>query len=333
MRLLIVTPAPCGSTKGNRITAERWQCHLQELGHHVQLSDLQLSDLQVAKQWADQEFDGLVCLHATRSQELIASFQLQFPGRPVVLCLTGTDLHLDLQGHHGGEAKRRALDSISRSTRLVLLEPEGAKYLPDDVQSKVCVIYQSASPVQKWPTATSQAFEICVLGHLRPEKDPFVAAQAAARLPAASRIKIIQIGAALSEEMEMLARHQMDQNPRYKWLGMLPRHEAQHRLSGSRLMVLSSKVEGAPSVISEAIVNGVPILATRIPATIGLLGADYPGLFPVGDVDALLEMMTRAENERGFLTTLTHWTANLATKFEPAAERESLSRLIDSLAG
>ena len=39
MNIQCFTPAPRGSVKGNRITAERWKRLLEELGHEFDLVD------------------------------------------------------------------------------------------------------------------------------------------------------------------------------------------------------------------------------------------------------------------------------------------------------
>ena len=59
-------------------------------------------------------------------------------------------------------------------------------------------------------------------------------------------------------------------------------------------MVISSLSEGGANVISEAAVAGVPVLASRIDGNVGLLGADYPGYFPVGDTEALARLLRTA---------------------------------------
>src|ERR1051325_12072564 len=87
MRITIVTPAPAGSTHGNRITAVRWAGILKQLGHRVLIS--QSYDRQAA--------DLLIALHARRSYASIERFHRQCAGAPIVVALTGTDLYRDLQ--------------------------------------------------------------------------------------------------------------------------------------------------------------------------------------------------------------------------------------------
>jgi glycosyltransferase involved in cell wall biosynthesis len=240
-------------------------------------------------------------------------------------------VHLDLNAQRGEAAMHKALASIEQCARIVLLEPESAKSLPDTATSKISVIFQSAKPLSSKPVPKSDVFEICVVGHLREVKDPFLASQASRLLSSDSRIVVTQIGQALNGEMKRLAQQEMNRNPRYKWLGERTHEQTQHCIARARLMILSSKAEGAPSVISEAVVNGTPVLATRIAATVGLLGNDYPGLFPVGDVRGLSALMVRAENDSEFYAELTNEIAGVAKKFSPELERNAIEELMATI--
>jgi glycosyltransferase involved in cell wall biosynthesis len=102
------------------------------------------------------------------------------------------------------------------------------------------------------------------MGHLRPVKDPLRTALAARLLPAASRIQVLHIGGALSEELAEQARAEAAGNRRYHWLGELPRSEALGVLSRCRLLSLTSESEGGANAISEAVVAGVPVISSHI---------------------------------------------------------------------
>jgi hypothetical protein len=86
MKITIVTPAPRGSRKGNRITARRWARLMRQLGHRV----------TVAEEYRGERCDVLVALHARRSFPAQEAFRRAHPGRPVVIALTGTDLYDDI---------------------------------------------------------------------------------------------------------------------------------------------------------------------------------------------------------------------------------------------
>jgi glycosyltransferase involved in cell wall biosynthesis len=96
-------------------------------------------------------------------------------------------------------------------------------------------------------------------------------------------------------------------------------------------MVISSFNEGGANVISEAAVAGVPVLASRMDGNVGLLGADYPGYFPVGDAQALARLLQRLEREPRFVARLAKALARRAPLFRPAREAAAWRRLLASL--
>jgi len=285
---------------------------LRSLGHRV----------TIETEYRGAACDLLVALHARRSFPSIERFHRDHPERPLILALTGTDLYGDLRTDADA---RRALDLASH---LILLQPAGLDELPARIRAKARVVYQSASPAPGRSAPSRRTFDVCVIGHLRPVKDPFRAAEAVRLLPGQSRARVVHIGAALSPEMRRAARAEAARNPRYRWLGDLPRWKTLRVLAHSRLMVLSSLAEGGANVISEAIVAGIPVLASRIPGSIGLLGPGYPGYFRPGDTRGLKDRLWRAETDPVFYGTLKRWCTRLAPTFDPARERESWKRLL-----
>src|SRR5262245_16395528 len=176
MNICLVTPAPPGSLKGNRVTAERWAVLLRELGHHV----------QIVVEYRDQDCDLLVALHAFKSHSSIRRFRDARPSDPLVVGLTGTDLYGDIH------TRPDAVESLGLATRLVLLQPLGRAVLPATAQDKARVIYQSVQVPPRAEPIGADVFEVCVMGHLRPVKDPLRTALAARLLPAASRIQVLR---------------------------------------------------------------------------------------------------------------------------------------------
>jgi glycosyltransferase involved in cell wall biosynthesis len=92
--------------------------------------------------------------------------------------------------------------------------------------------------------------------------------------------------------------------------------------------VLSSRLEGGANVIGEAVTAGVPLIASRIPGTVGLLGANYPGYFPVGDTQQLARLLARAETEAEFLKTLRSAVRKHSPLFDPQRERSAWADLL-----
>jgi glycosyltransferase involved in cell wall biosynthesis len=177
------------------------------------------------------------------------------------------------------------------------------------------------------------AFEVCVLGHLREVKDPFRAAAAARLLPPGSRVEVVQVGGALSEEMADQARAEAASNPRYRWVGEHPRWQAVRILARSRLLVLTSVMEGGANAVCEALACSVPVLSSRISGSIGLLGEDYPGYFPVWDTEALAKLMGRAERDLAFYARLKAWCKGLKPLVDPVRERGAWEGLLKELQG
>ena len=317
LNILMVCPAPRGSRKGNRISAERWARLLRELGHRV----------TVREEYGGASCDVLIALHARRSARSVVRLARERPDVPIVVVLTGTDLYRDIR------TSRSAQASLNLATRLVVLQKHGLKQLGSRWAANARAILQSADRVGVGRRATGRdEFRIVVLGHMRREKDPLRAAFAARLLPRSSRIRVFQAGSALDERFGRQARAESLRNPRYEWLGDLSHARAQRVLAESDLMVLSSRMEGGANVISEAVVAGVPIAASRIASTVAILGPDYPGYFPVGDTRQLAALMTRAETDAAFYRRLKRRCERLASQFEPAAERDAWRRLIAELA-
>jgi glycosyltransferase involved in cell wall biosynthesis len=75
----------------------------------------------------------------------------------------------------------------------------------------------------------------------------------------------------------------------------------------------------------------VPVLASRIDGNVGLLGADYPGYFPVGDTPALARLLQRLEREPLFVARLGKALAQRAPLFRPAREVTAWRRLLAGL--
>jgi len=313
MKVCLITPAPARSRKGNRVTALRWARILRELGHSVSID----------QEYRRQRCDLLVSLHARRTHASLVRFRKQYPNRPLIVALTGTDLYGDI--HTDPSAQQ----SLELASRLIVLQPMGVEALPTNLREKTRVIYQSARKPPGNFSPKKRVFEVCVLGHLRPVKDPFRAALAARLLPPTSHVRVIQIGAALSDDMERQARAEEASNPRYRWLGELPRWKALRILARSRLLALTSKMEGGANVVSEALVCSVPIVSSRIAGSIGLLGEEYPGYFPVGDTQALAALLARAERDAAFYEALKAWCDGLQHLFEPASERKRWESLLE----
>ena len=96
-------------------------------------------------------------------------------------------------------------------------------------------------------------------------------------------------------------------------------------------MVLTSKMEGGANVVTEALACGVPVISSRISGSIGMLGGDYPGFFPVGDTKALADLLIRAEEDTPFYESLIAECSKHAWIVDPDLERRSWAKLLNEV--
>ena len=312
MRILIVTPAPRGSRAGNRTTAVRWARILRAEGHQV----------SVGTSYDGASTDLMVALHAWRSAGAVRCYRDRHPGGALIVSLTGTDLYRFLDTD-----REITMRSLELADRIVVLHESASASVPAALRPKVRVILQSAEKIARARPLASY-FDVCVIGHLRDEKDPLRAAYAVRTVPADSCLRVLHLGKAHSESWAKAALTEMEGNARYIWRGEVPHRTVRQVLARSRLMVLSSRMEGGANVISEALAAGLPVVASRIEGSVGLLGPNYPGFYPVGDTPALRAMLVQAERDSGFYAGLEEAVALRAPLFDPQRERQAWRSLL-----
>lgn len=313
-RIEIVTPAPPGSLHGNRVSAKRWQGFLRQLGYRVPITE----------SWSGKDADLLIALHAYRSHASIKAFKLAHPHRPLILILTGTDLYRDMANHP------EVHESLALADALVVLQTEALRIIPAKWRHKTTVIHQSVPQIPNQQKPKGQ-FSVSVIGHLRPEKDPFCIVRALPHLHSNSQITVQHVGMAMSWEMEKIALQATKQYGRYTWQGMVSHQATLRTLARSHVMVISSRMEGGAHVVSEAIAAGIPVLASKIAGNCGLLGKDYLGYFPVGDEKALARLLYRTETDQMFYKRLQEQVKKLRKLIKPGQEKAAIQKLCAKL--
>ncbi len=316
LKISLVTPAGKQSRDGNRRTAVRWQDILRRLGHEV----------IVATEYENESVDAMIAVHAWRSAGSIIRFHERYPDRPLIVLLAGTDIY-KFQRSHPDETHR----SMELADALVCLHGLVHREIPDRFHEKLHVIHQSALPLNRTRRPSRRTVDICVIGHLRDEKDPLRAAEAARLLPSDSRVRIVHLGKAHDGNWAERARQEMAANLRYDWRGEAQGWQVRRLFDSSHAMVLSSIMEGGANVLSEAVAADVPVIASDISGSVGLLGDDYAGFFPVGDTAALAACLDRVEHDRNFLKTLTRQCRARADLFKPEREEAAWRDLLHIL--
>jgi putative glycosyltransferase (TIGR04348 family) len=316
-RICIVTPARAGTRNGNRHTAQRWAGFLRSLGHRV----------SVTVQWDGKPCDLLLALHARRSHPSVVEYRKQYPRKPLVVTLTGTDLYRDLP------ASREARHSLRLADRVIVLQEDAFRFLDSNTRKKARIVYQSANPSVRHAPPKDR-FRVAVVGHLREEKDPFRAVAALSHLQETFfDLELIQIGDALSPAMASGAKRWMRRDPRYRWLGGRTHAQALGWIAHSHVLVVSSVMEGGANVISEAARIGTPVLASRVSGNVGMLGRTYPGYFSLFDEKGLGRLIEKNIKDKKHYRSLKKALAARRRLFAPSAERAALVGVVREALG
>jgi putative glycosyltransferase (TIGR04348 family) len=320
--LCLVTPAMADANNGNWQTARRWA---RMLSDHYRV--------RITQAWTghgpeDQADDGLLALHARRSADAVAAWAKQRPGQPLALVLTGTDLYRDIL------SDTTAQHALQLAQRLIVLQDQGPLALPAALRERCRVVLQSSTRRQTLEKSSAHLRAVMV-GHLRPEKSPQTLFDAARSLRADEGILLDHIGRPLDAALGEQARVTMAACPHYRWLGGLPHEATRQRIQRAHVLVHPSRMEGGAHVIMEAALSGTPVLASRVPGNVGMLGADYAGYFEPGDDADLVRLLRACRKDmlrpRGLMLHMQAQCQVRAALFEPAAEKAALIQALSGL--
>jgi putative glycosyltransferase (TIGR04348 family) len=314
--VLLVTPYAAQANNGNWRTAARWARFLRDRYRVIVQASPAPQHLA--------EADCLVALHARRSHDAIRAWRDRHPDRPVVVVLTGTDLYRDLP------EDADARDSLAMADRLVVLQKEGAHALPREHRRKVRVVYQSASQLQPVGKPNTR-FNCLFVGHLRQEKDPITALCAWERIPPGLPVHLTLVGAGLDDSLASAARALESRDPRVRWLGACPHGWTRQAIKRAHLLIVPSRMEGGANVIVEAVTSGTPVIGSRVPGNVGMLGREYRGYFPLGEPARLAQLVLRCWDDAQFYRSLLQDCRARRALFSPSRERVTLLRVVREL--
>jgi putative glycosyltransferase (TIGR04348 family) len=312
--VVIVSPALASANNGNWQTAKRYR---QFLKTHFRV--------RLVSEWdGNTSDDVLIALHARRSFASIAAWHALHGANGLVVVLTGTDLYRDIK--HNPQAQQ----SLEFASRLVVLQSMGLDELPAPFRAKTAVLLQSTTPRVSLSKSTRRA-RVVMVGHLREEKSPRTLFEAAVLLAQHLDIHIQHIGAEHDQLLASMAHQTAALYPQYQFTGALSYPETRRQIQRSHVLVHTSVMEGGAHVLMEAICSGVPVIASRIPGNMGMLGEDYAGLFPVGDAKALADMLIRFRHDFDFEQLLKMQCALRAPLFSAEHECKGLLTIVDKV--
>ena len=316
---VIVSPALADANNGNWQTARRWQLLLRPVAH-----------ARIVRGWPDgpaaQDDACMLALHALRSAPSIVAWAEARGGRGLAVVLTGTDLYRDI--HNSAQAQQ----SLQLAQHLVVLQERGVDELPATLRHRSTVIFQSTSSRQPLAKPAGHLRAVMV-GHLRDEKSPQTLFAAARLLAPPDRVLIDHIGDPLDPALGQQAQATALACPHYRWLGGLPHEAVRRRIQRAHVLVHASRMEGGAHVVMEAVRSGTPVIASRIPGNVGMLGDGYAGYFEWGDAAGLADLLRRCRNSPvdPLMAQLQAQCAARAPLFTAKAEQSLLTQLVRDL--
>ncbi|MFZ2089019.1 MAG: glycosyltransferase, partial [Desulfobaccales bacterium] len=129
------------------------------------------------------------------------------------------------------------------------------------------------------------------------------------------------------EPQQEALRQRLTPLPHIRYRGPYRRADLAQILSGAAAMVMCSDFENYPLVAREALMLGVPVIATRAGGLPEIVQHDQNGLlFPPGDAETLQRQVTRLIHRPDLLTRLRQGIAPIKTMASEAAELVDLYR-------
>lgn len=314
--VLIYSPFPHQTGQGNSVTADRTELILSQAGFTV---------LSEGGNYSGQDARCLVALNARRSAGVVAEFDKLHPGRQIIVIVTGSDINHPEMEHRESETRR----TMARAEALVMLHETDLEALPGDLQQKAVCIFPSVilpDGTQHQP-AQGDRFEAIMAGNLRLVKNPQLAVEGARLLDQDSPVYINSYGDA-SGELAIEMSKSSEEVAHFQWCGKVGHAELLGKMARAHVLLNTSILEGGANAICEAVSMGLPVVASDIRGNVGMLGHDYPGLFPSGDVREMVDLLQQCAGSASFYADLKRRVEQRASLFDYATESNAWISLI-----
>lgn len=175
------------------------------------------------------------------------------------------------------------------------------------------------------PADRPRDIDVLFVGRLVTQKHPEAFVDAAARLPGAPRIVMIGAGELAAEVDARAAAAGLAAFERIDGLGHA---EVLARMARARILVMTSRWEGLPTVAIEALLSGCLVAGFDIPPLAEVLEADAPDLLTPHDPGALAErLVALLADEPGRAARAARLGAAAKLRFDPARMAERYAAL------
>jgi glycosyltransferase involved in cell wall biosynthesis len=326
MHIALVIPAPAATIWGAETTGERWRKHLQALGHSI---DVVREEPEATSGFEPEPYDALIAIGAEAADASIRAFHTRHPDRPLILALNGRDLYVSL------DRTPTVRTNLARANALVVFHGRAPELLPDEIRARTYVVFQSVelpeggaeaiepAPRSETLESTPHCFEVCVAAPLQSYRDPLRVAKAVRLVDASSQLFVTHVGRSLEDEWRERAQRESRDNERYEWIGGVSPQEALRYIARADLLAETSTVTAGSNALSEAIALDTPVVASRIPGNVGVLGGDYEGYFPPEREAKLADRLQSAELGEYTYRRLRTQCRELRPRFDWRREREA----------
>lgn len=199
------------------------------------------------------------------------------------------------------------------------------------------VIPNAWTPGEAVPLERSQAraalslgdgeFVLGWVGRLGREKGLDIAIRALALLPSAAPATLLVIGSGPEEEGLRALAGTLGVAARVKWAGAL--NEAGNLFSAFNLFLISSRTEGTPMVLFEAMAARVPVIATRVGGIPDVTGSEA-SLVPPEDPEALAAAIQAAREDPAAASRRAAAAQARLAEFDQGGAREKYDRVYEA---
>jgi len=302
-RIAIASPYTMPFFCGNSVFTERLRKGLAVRGFAVDVFNTFSKPSEIPVPYIP---DILHTLNADKSSAWAERF---LAGRaiPWVVSFTGTDY----SSWKGNAPPPHILRAMKRAAALIFFHKEAAEILRDaapEIRARIRIIPQGIAPVSgsvdrlavrnRLGVPQDMAVFLLVAG-LRPAKNIGLALEAFAEVEKRlSHVRLLLIGPAMDPEetKKVLA---MGSGLRcFSYLGARPPAEVREIMKGIDVLINTSRHEGMPSAIQEAMSEGTPVIASAVSGNTALVRHGENGLvFELGNVRELVSAVEWLAND------------------------------------
>lgn len=148
-------------------------------------------------------------------------------------------------------------------------------------------------------TSDGAGLRVLAVGNLIPLKGFDVLIEAVARARHREQIHVCIVGGGPERESLLALAASRGVSSCFTFVGTVPAADMPKRISEADVFVLSSRSEGRPNVVVEALAGGLPVISTDLEGVQGMVRTGDTGwLVAVDDADALAAALDRAVTDR-----------------------------------